>query len=126
MNRSRSFVAGLVICAFLGVLDLVGLLALVLGADGPPFAVGLGGAALGVLTLVGVALAWRGGSRGGLITVIVSRVLDALLAVPVFFADAAPDWARVVVGISIVFAVVGVGLIAGVLRQPQVAAPTRL
>jgi len=68
------------------------------------------GAVLGVITLVGARMAWRGG-RSGVVTVIVSRVLSALLALPAFFVDDVPDWVPPVAGIFVVLTVVGVGLL---------------
>jgi hypothetical protein len=119
MKRSPSLVAGLTICALLGILDLVGLLGL--GQHpGPPVAVVISGGVLGVVTLAGAAMAWRR-RRGSRTTVMVSRILDALLAAGVFFADDAPGWARVVVGIAIVATIVGVGLIATAARRPAIA-----
>ncbi len=117
MTRSRTFIAGLVICALLGAVDVLGLAGL--GADGaPPAAIVIGGAVLGVITLVGVRPAWRA-RRGGILAVVVSRLLSALLGIPAFFIDDAPDWARVVVGVSIALTLVGVGLVLAARRQHQ-------
>ncbi|MEV6866346.1 hypothetical protein AB0M44_35800 [Streptosporangium subroseum] len=115
MNRSPAAVTGLAICALLGVLDLVGLAGLGMD-DGPPAAVVLGGGALGAITLAAVIATWRG-SHGGLPTVIASRVIAALLGVPVFFTDQAPGWARIVVAIAIFATAVGIGLLAAARRR---------
>ncbi len=116
MIRSRPMTAGLVICGVLGALDIVGLAGF--GSDdAPPAAVMVFGAALGVITLVGTWAAW-GNKRGGVLAVVVSRVISGLLGVPVFFADDAPDWGPVVVVISIALTIVGLALIyAGQRRQ---------
>src|SRR5689334_10147246 len=104
MNRSSAAVTGLIICALLGLLDLIGLAGL--GMDpGPPVGIVLGGAALGVVTLGAVVPAWRG-SRGGLFTIIASRAISALLSVPVFFVDEAPGWARIATAIAITATVI--------------------
>jgi hypothetical protein len=117
MTRSRTLTAGLVICALLGIADILGLAGL--GADGaPPAAIVIGGAVLGLITLVGVRLAWRA-RHGGILAVVVSRLLSALLGIPAFFIDDAPDWARVVVGISTALTLVGVGLVLAARRQQQ-------
>jgi len=109
MKRSTPTIYGLAICTLLGVIDIISLAAL--GSDaGPPVLVTLIGAVLGVITLVGARMAWRGG-RSGVVTVIVSRVLSALLALPAFFVDDVPDWVPPVVGIFVVLTVVGVGLL---------------
>ena len=116
MNRSPAAVTGLFICALLGVLDLIGLVGL--GMDpGPPVGIVLGGAALGVITLAAAIPTWRG-SRSGLLTVIASRAISALLGVPVFFADQAPEWARIATAIAIIATVIGIGLLAAARRQP--------
>ncbi|HEU0127392.1 MAG TPA: hypothetical protein VFQ48_02135 [Pseudonocardiaceae bacterium] len=118
MNRSPAAVTGLVICALLGLLDLIGLVGL--GMDpGPPVGIVLGGAALGVITLAAAIPTWRG-SRSGLLTVIASRAISALLGVPVFFADEAPDWARIATAIAIIATVIGIGFLAAARRQPAV------
>lgn len=116
MNRSPAAITGLMFCALLGLLDLIGLAGL--GMDpGPPAGIVVGGAALGVITLAATVPTWRGG-RGGLATVITSRAISALLGVPVFFADEAPDWARIATAIAIVATVIGIGLLAGARRRP--------
>lgn len=85
MKRSTPVTYGLAICALLAVIDIVSLAGLAglagLVADGPPVLVTLIGVVLGVITLVGAGMAWRGG-RSGVVTVIVSRVLSALLGLP--------------------------------------------
>lgn len=93
MNRSRTYTAALGICVLLGMLDIAGL-AGINAAAAPPLAVVITGGVLGVTTLAGAWLAWRQ-LRGCLSTVIVSRVLSALPAMPAFLD--APAWARVVV-----------------------------
>jgi len=100
----------LIISAFLGAVDIVSVLGA--GADpGPPLPVLLIGAVLGIITLIGVSLAWRG-KRGGVPTVGVSRVLSALSGVPVFFiGDEAPDWAPPAVAVAIVLTVVALVLL---------------
>ncbi|HXT45207.1 MAG TPA: hypothetical protein VN748_14020 [Pseudonocardiaceae bacterium] len=64
-------------------------------------------------------------SRGGLLTVIVSRAVSALLGVPVFFAAEAlaaeaPDWARIATAIAIIATVIGIGLLVAARRQPAI------
>lgn len=116
MIRSRAAITGLVICALLGLLDLIGLAGL--GMDPrPPAGVVFGGATLGAITLAAAVATWRG-SRGGLLTVITSRAVSALLGVPVFFADEAPEWAQITTAIVILATVIGIGLLAAARRQP--------
>jgi hypothetical protein len=116
VSRSRIFTAGLVICALLGLADV--LLALDVGSDdAPPVAVLIIGAVLGLITLFGVRLAWRDTDRG-VTAIVVSRVLSALSGVPAFFVDDAPDWAPAAVALSIVLTLVGVGLLFRGRREP--------
>jgi O-antigen/teichoic acid export membrane protein len=120
MIRSRDFAIGVGICALLGLLDIVGL-AGINAKDAPPPPVVTGGAALGLITLAGALLVWRD-RRGGMATVVVSRALSAFLAMPVFFVDNAPNWARVIVAIGIALTVVAFWLFYGARRQPQISA----
>jgi hypothetical protein len=87
------------IFAVLGLIDIA-LIGAIGTADPPPLAVSLGVAALGLTTLVALVPASRG-SRGALRTIVVVRVISALLAVPAFFLDA-PAWVMVVEGFVIV------------------------
>ncbi|GGT37049.1 hypothetical protein ACFFV7_27970 [Nonomuraea spiralis] len=82
----------------------------------PPVAVAVAGAVLGVVTLVGVVLAWRG-SRAGVVAVIVSRLLPGLSAVPAFFADGVPGEAVAVAGVGVVLTLGCVVLVAPALRS---------
>ena len=83
----------------LGLID-VALVGAIGSADPPPLAVSLGVAALGLITLGALVPASRG-SRSALGTVVVVRVISALLAVPAFFLSA-PVWVMVVEGFVIV------------------------
>lgn len=119
MTRSPTFTTGLGICALLGAADVLSVAGL--GADdGPPVPVLVGGLVLGVITLLGVRQAWRD-SRRGTSAIVGSRVLSALLGVPVFFVDDAPDWAPAVVTVAIVLTVVGVGLMLGGARERRLS-----
>jgi O-antigen/teichoic acid export membrane protein len=116
MVQSRQYRIGLVISALLGVVDVVSIAGA--GADdGPPAAVLAIGFLVGLVTLVGVWLAWRGDERGFLM-VVVSRVISALLGVPAFFADDAPDWAPAAVGIGLVVTAVALWLLYAGRRRP--------
>ena len=107
MSRTRT--TGLVILIALAVLDIVGLAGFFVD-DAPPVWVMIAGGALGVITLIGAALA-RVERRGALATVVVSRVLSAVLGAGVFTDATAPAWAKVVVTGAIVLTVAGVALI---------------
>ena len=109
---------GLAALAVAGVLDLVQLVSvLTVDDDGPPVVAVLT-TVFGVLTLAGVAAAWRG-SRAGLITAIAARVADfAVLGVPAFFLDA-PWWAIALVLACLVLSVAGIWLSAPALRRAR-------
>ena len=93
----------------------------VLGSRGEERSGGIG-ALLGVITLVGVRMAWTGALHGMTIA-IVSRILSAVLGLPVFFLDGTPAWAKVAVAASLVATLVRAR--AGVHHAPQIA-PDRL
>jgi hypothetical protein len=78
-----------VIFALLGLIDIA-LLGVVGSAIAPPLAVSIIIAVLGLVTLAALIPA-RHGSRRALVTVIVARVISALLAAAAFFAGA-PAW----------------------------------
>ena len=116
MVQSRQYRIGLVLCAVLAVVDVLSVGAA--GADdGPPVAVVAIGFVLGLVTLVGVWLAWRGDERG-FMTVVVSRVLSALLGIPGFFVEEAPDWVPAAVGIFLVLTIVALWLLYSGRRRP--------
>ncbi|WP_405143684.1 hypothetical protein OG589_39180 [Sphaerisporangium sp. NBC_01403] len=114
MKRSRLLVVGLILGGLLGLIDVVSLPF----GDGehPPFAVAVAGAVLGLITLVGVALAWRG-SRAGAVAVIVARLLSGLTAVPAFFADGVPAEAMGAAAVGVVLTLGCIALVAPALRS---------
>lgn len=114
-TRSRTFTAGVAICALLAVADVV--MAFDVSADAPPLPVLISGALLGLITLYGVRRA-RTGSGRGVSVVVVSRVLSVLSGVPAFFVDDAPEWAPPVVAACIVLTIAGLGLVLRGVRQP--------
>ncbi|HEX3620819.1 MAG TPA: hypothetical protein VHT97_00730 [Acidimicrobiales bacterium] len=124
MPRSRAITTGYVILGLLGLSDL---LSFVLGGgsdNGPPVAINVIGTILGVITAVALFLIFQGRRRGSaptrpvVLTLVVTRVLSALLGVPAFFADI-PGGIKVVVAVSIVLTVVGLTLI-----RPEIPAAT--
>jgi hypothetical protein len=109
---------GLVALGAAGVLGLFQLL--VLGSPDAPVGVVLTTSGLGLVTLVGVAAAWRG-SRAGLLVAVVARVVDSALGIPAFFLDA-PAWVVVLIAAMLVLTVVGVVLVAPDLRRGKAKA----
>jgi hypothetical protein len=110
---------GLAALAIAGVLDLFQLF--VLGTpDAPPIGVLLTTCGLGVVTLLGVAAAWRG-NRAGLLVAVAARILDSALGIPAF-ALGAPAWVQALIASMILLTVVGVVLVAPALRQGKAKA----
>jgi hypothetical protein len=118
MTTSTAFSAGLIALAAAGLLDAVQLTSLLTVDDGPAF-VAVFTAVFGILTLAGVAAAWRG-SRAGLLTAVVARVADSVvLGIPGFFFGA-PWFALAIVIACIVLTIAGIWLSAPALRRPKV------
>ncbi|MEU7694508.1 hypothetical protein FLW53_17680 [Microbispora sp. SCL1-1] len=108
---------GLALAVLLGLLDIAGVSGL-WADEGPPAALAIGGGVVGVITIVAAALARR---RGAIPVVIGSRVVSALLGLPVYWADDAPDWSKIVIGIAIAVTVAAIVLLAVGRRAPQPA-----
>ena len=75
------------------------------GEVGPPFFILLLGAALGVVGLVAVAVAWRTGSRAALRVIVGFVIINALTALPGLFAPDVPVELRLMAGISVLWAI---------------------
>ena len=114
MKRSVATTTGLVIAGLLGLTDIA---SLPLG-DGqhPPMVIAVADAVLGLVTVVGAMLGYRG-SRPGIVAVIVTRLLSALTAVPALFVDGLPAGVRVLASVGIVVTLLAVALVAPVLRD---------
>jgi hypothetical protein len=82
----------------------MGLLGVVGSSIAPPLGVSIAFAMLGLVTLVALVPARRG-SRPGLVTAVIARVIAAVLACGVF-VPGAPAWAIVVEGFVIVATIV--------------------
>ena len=115
MHRSKLFVTGLVIAGLLGLGDLV--TPLTTDGETPPMEVALICAVLGLITVAALVPAWRG-SRAAVTTIIVTRLLSAMTALPAFFVDDVPGIAMAAAGAGIVIAVAAVALLATRLRRP--------
>lgn len=100
---------GLVLCALLGALDLVGIVGL-WQHPGPPAAVAVTGAVFGAVTLAAYLPAKHGDARA-VRAVLGSRIASALLGVPVFFVDNAPTWSRVLVAAAIAATLIAVTML---------------
>lgn len=107
--------AGLVVLGLLSLADLAA--PLMTDGETPPMFIALIGSALGLLSLVLIALAWRG-SIVAAIGVVVLRLLSALTAVPAFLVDGVPAVPMLLAGIAIAGAVLGSVLVLAGHRRP--------
>ncbi|KAA9159324.1 hypothetical protein FPZ12_020700 [Amycolatopsis acidicola] len=113
MPQTASFTIGYAICLALGLFDIVSVGAAGTGGA-PPTPVLIVGVVCGVVTWAAALPAWRR-NRTGLMTLVVSRVLSALPAIPAFFATT-PTFGLVISAVTLLLTVVGVGLISGAAR----------
>ena len=112
MNRTVKI--GLIVCTVLAAVDALSLV----GTGGPaPFAVNLVDTLFGVATLIGVWYAWRRQSTAGYVTVVVSRILSALSAVPAFFATELSAAMKLVVAVLLAIALAAVWMVSTALRE---------
>lgn len=115
---STTFRAGLVV---LGVLSLADLAApLMTDGETPPMEIALIGSALGAVSLLLAALAWRG-RTGPAIGLVAVRALSALTAVPAFFVSGVPAAVMALAGTAIALTVIGSVLVLAGLRRPALA-----
>ena len=109
---------GLVIASLLAVSDLTApfMPAPPEATNGPPMAVLIAGAVLGLITLAAVVYTWRTGNRLGARIVAGSRILSMIGALPAFFVDGIPAFIVAIVGLGVVLTIVAVVL---VLSRPK-------
>jgi NADH:ubiquinone oxidoreductase subunit H len=82
---------GFVLAILLGVVDLgTVLFPTPEGEVGPPFAILLFVALLGLITIVAVIIGWRRGNRAAIRGAAVARILSVLLALPAFAVSEVP------------------------------------
>ena len=113
-SSSRARV-GLALLAVTGLLDLLAVFAL--GDPDSPKPVVVASCLTGLVTLAGVAYAWRG-RRGGLFVLLAVAAVDLVLDVPAYFMDA-PGWILAIATAILVLVVIGLALIAPSLRRPR-------
>ncbi|OKI81667.1 hypothetical protein [Micromonospora sp. CB01531] len=121
MRHTRTFTVGLVLAGLLGLGDLATGFFGVGGEGQPPLAAAVVITLLGAITLAGAWFAWRG-RRGGLVTVIVTRILSGLAVLPAFGDDSISAANQVLLGVGIAVTVAALALIWPGLRRPAVAA----
>jgi hypothetical protein len=86
------------------------------GKEGPPYAVLLVGALLGVVGLVSAVLAWRG-NRTALRVCAGTLVVNLLLTLPAFFVDV-PDWIKAASAFFALLTIAAVLLMFSTSRRP--------
>ncbi|MCW3817436.1 hypothetical protein ONA91_23575 [Micromonospora sp. DR5-3] len=121
MRHTRTFTVGLVLAGLLGLSDVATWLFGVGGPGQPPVAAAAVITLLGAITLAGTWLAWRG-RRGGLVAVVVSRILSGLAMLPAFGDDTISTANEVLLGVGLAVTVAALALIWPGLRRPAVAA----
>jgi hypothetical protein len=87
------------------------------GEEGPPFAVLVLGAILGVIGLVAVVIAWRSGNQAAFRVTAGALVINAIAALPAFFVDI-PAGLKLAVAVSIVLTVLSIVLMFSSARRP--------
>ena len=120
MRRTAATTAGLALLGVLSVLD-AGTLLLAQGGF-PPVEVAVLASALGVVCLVLLVPAWRGG-RVASRWLVGLRLLSALTSVPALFVDEVPDPVRVVVAGALALTVLGCALVVPALRRAPAEPP---
>ncbi len=102
---SGIYKAGLVILGLVSVADLS--TPFLSDGEHPPMAVAIGAAAVGLISLVLIALGWQG-KRWVLAPLIALRLASALLAVPAFFVADVPAGAVAAAGVGVAATIFGV------------------
>jgi hypothetical protein len=110
--------AGLVIAFLIGLSDLTGPFQPTPdGQEGPPYPILVLGAVLGLITVVGVVIAWRSGRRGAIRVVAGARIISMITALPAFFVDV-PAALKVIVGLFVILTVASVAMMLAPARRP--------
>ncbi|GIE94157.1 hypothetical protein [Paractinoplanes rishiriensis] len=110
--------AGLVLAFLLGVVDMLAVLAPTPdGEVGPPFAILVIDALLGLLTVVAVVVAWRSGRRGAVRIAAGARIVSMITALPAFFVDV-PAAVQALVAVFVVVTISCVAMMLTPARRP--------
>jgi hypothetical protein len=110
--------AGFVLALLLGLSDVASLLQPTPdGEVGPPLAILIIDALLGVITIVAVVYAWRTGSRGAVRIAAGARIVSMITALPAFFVDV-PAGIMLIVGLFVVATIACVAMMLLPSRTP--------
>lgn len=108
--------AGLALSAAIGLANIPFLFPIIdWGASAPPFAALLLNAAIGMVSVVCVAIAWNSGNRRAIRINAAALIVNALMLVPGFFVDPTP----------LVVVITAVGIVATVIAVMLTMRPAR-
>ncbi len=85
--------------------------------EAPPLAIVVLGTILGVIGLIAVIIAWRGGKPAAIRLAAGALIINLLASLPAFFVDI-PAGLKLLVGISVLLTVLAVALMFSPSRQP--------
>jgi len=116
---SRLNKAGLVLAFLLGLGDTTGpFLPLPPDAQaGPSYSILLLDGLLGLITVVGVVVAWRTGRRAVIRLIAGARIISMLTALPAFFVEVPPG-IKVLAGVVVLLTVTAVVMMLAPTRRP--------
>lgn len=110
--------AGLVLAALMSLVNAASaVFPTPAGEEGPPYAVLVLGTILGVVGLVGVAIAWRTGSQAAFRVTAGALVINTIASLPAFFVDVSAGL-KLAVAISVIASVLGIVLMFSSARRP--------
>jgi hypothetical protein len=117
--RSGRVRTGLVLCILLGAANIPFLFSPTQdGDEGPPYAVLVVGALLGLVSIVGAIMFWRSGNRLANRLAAAALVINAITGLPAFFVDVSAG-IKVVTAATTLLTVVAVVLMLGRPDRPR-------
>jgi hypothetical protein len=109
---------GLVLAFLLGLADLTSPFQPTPdGQVGPPYPILILDGLLGLITVVGVVVAWRTARRGVVRIVAGARVISMITALPAFFVDV-PAGLKALVGLVTIITIASVAMMLAPARRP--------
>jgi hypothetical protein len=118
MQLTKLNKAGLIIAVVLALLDLSAPFQPTPdGQDGPPYAILIIDAVLGLVTVVAAVIAWRTARRGAIRIAAGARIISLVTALPAFFVDV-PAALQALVGLFAVLTVAAVAMMLTPARHP--------
>ena len=90
------------------------------GQEGPPMAILIASAILGVIGLVAVIIAWRSGNRAAVRVAAGAIIVNLLTTLPAFFVDVSAG-IKLLSGVAVLLSVLAVAMMFSPSRQPAPA-----